>query len=208
MPAVLSGQGGHHPQTWDEDARLIIPCARRCCCKRSWTCQARRRHLDSTENASVGHYFRMDVITAACANIIIIEAPRDCLLHEVGQPYQKTGRLAWGNDSPAYAARLRGKVRNTAKGHPRSTLLRMYGTFRTMPKLLWAISRLERLFNFPRQHTAPTMMGTVQLLSLPVARVPTAAKPRNAFNGFHGHDPTLAMRDHMSPGHHMPYQEL
>ena len=78
----------------------------------------------------------MGALAAAYANITIFEASGDCLLHKAGDPYQKTGRLAWGNDGPAYAARLHGKVRDILKRRSKSILSRMYGLGGTILKLL------------------------------------------------------------------------
>ncbi len=45
----------------------------------------------------------------------------------------------------------------------------MYGTKGPAPSLMWRLARLERFRAFPRQHTAPTLIGTLHLLSLACA---------------------------------------
>ena len=86
--------------------------------------------------------------------------------------------------------------------------------------LLWTVARLERLCGVPRQHTAPTLMGTVQLLSssvsgyqvmcmqqaLPIAQVPTSTKPWRTFIFCPGHASMHAMRASSLPGDHLAYQ--
>ena len=106
----------------------------------------------------------MGAPAASYVHISVIKAIRGCLLRKAGRSCTKTGPLTWGNDSPAYAARPRGKVRYTAKRHPTSTLLCMYGTAGTMSKSLSSVARLERLCNLPRMRTAPTLMGDVAAL--------------------------------------------
>ncbi len=82
--------------------------------------------------------------------------------------------------------------------------------------------RLERLCGLPRKHTAPALMGAVQLLSssctvyqmirmqqaLPVPHVPTLTKSWRKFTFVPGHAPTLAMRNRPSQGDHLSHQDL